>query len=684
MLAALSLQSGAPYPLGAHWDGRGVNFALVAPNAIAVWLCLFDEAGKVEQTRLAMPANENGVWHGYLPDATPGLVYGYRVSGEYAPERGLRFNPNKVLLDPYARAIVGAYRGQAAFLDKRPDDTAAIALKGRVVHEVYDWEDDAPPRIPPSETILYELHVRGYTQLHAHIPEPLCGTYAGLGHPAALEHLKQLGVTTVDLLPVQAFVDEPRLQKMGLTNYWGYNSIGYFAPEARYWSGRAGTTPISEFRDMVKALHRHGIEVILDVVYNHTAESDADGPVLSFRGIDNTLYYHLQPDNPQQYENWSGCGNGLKLSEPRVLQMVMDSLRYWVQEMHVDGFRFDLATSLARDENGFSTTAPFFAAIQQDPILSKVKLIAEPWDLGVGGYQVGQFPAGWLEWNDQYRDTMRAFWLHQWPTLGEFARRFAGSSDLFRHHNRSAAASVNFITAHDGFTLHDLVSYNHKHNEANGENNQDGSQRNHSWNCGVEGPTDEAGVVSLRNKLKRALLATLLFSQGTPLLTAGDEFGRSQQGNNNAYCQNNAVSWLDWARVDTELVDFVREAIALRRCYPILRRLNWLTGEALPDGGADVVWLAPEGGVVQDQHWHERGRVCIGILLDGGNEPSRCLVLVNACAQTVHFQLPVGRWQVILDTATPLATHDTLAGEAVMPAQSLWLIVPADVERGSY
>ena len=681
-MQTLSLQVGETYPLGAHWDGQGVNFALVAPNASAVWLCLFDDAGKVEQVRLAMPASENGVWHGYLSGAEPGLIYAYRVAGDYAPQRGLRFNSNKVLLDPYARAVVGAYQGQDAFLDDRADDTAVIALKGRVIHEDYDWDGDAPPRVPLAETVLYELHVKGYTKLHAAIPEDLRGTYAGLGHPAVLDYLKDLGVTTVDLLPVQAFVDEPRLQEMGLSNYWGYNSIGYFAPEARYWSGRAGTTPVSEFRDMVKALHSRGIEVVLDVVYNHTAESDADGPVLSFRGIDNTLYYHLQSKHPQQYENWSGCGNSLKLSEPRVLQMVMDSLRYWVEEMHVDGFRFDLATALARDENGFSATAPLFAAIQQDPVLSQIKLIAEPWDLGMGGYQLGQFPAGWLEWNDQYRDTMRAFWLHQWPTLGDFARRFAGSSDLFHHHNRDAAASVNFIVAHDGFTLHDLVSYNHKHNEANGEENRDGSQRNHSWNCGVEGEAQDADIVALRDKLKRALLATLLFSQGTPMLCAGDEMGRSQQGNNNAYCQDNEISWQDWAQADVTMTDFVRQAITLRRRYPVLHRQNWLNGDALPEGSADVRWLTPDGEMMQPEHWHVRGRVCIGILLDGESEASQCLLLVNACAQAVTFRLPGGVWQVALDTAEPLAEHEIAESAAMVPAQSLWLLVHADEANG--
>lgn len=678
--SALSLDLGSTYPLGAHWDGQGVNFALVAPNAHDVWLCLFDESGQTEHARLKMPVCEDGVWHGYLPGAAPGLVYAYRLSGVYAPHQGHRFNPNKVLLDPYARSVVGQYLGQGAFLDNTPEDTAAIALKGRVVHETYDWGEDAPPQVPLSETIIYELHVKGFTQLNALVPETLRGTYAGLGQPVVLEYLKYLGVTTVDLLPVHAFVDESRLQKNGLTNYWGYNSIGFFAPDARYWSGRADTTPISEFRDMVKALHNQGIEVILDVIYNHTAEADETGPTLSFRGIDNSLYYHLHPDNPKHYENWSGCGNSLKLSEPRVLQMVMDSLRYWVEEMHVDGFRFDLAAILARDADGFSTAAPFFAAVQQDPALARVKLIAESWDLGAGGYQVGQFPAGWFEWNDQYRDTMRAFWLHQWPTLGDFAKRFAGSSDLFRHHNRSAVASVNFITAHDGFTLQDLVSHNHKHNQANGENNQDGSHHNHSWNCGVEGDTDDPDICQLRDKLRRALLATLLFSQGTPMLAAGDEMGRTQQGNNNVYCQDNVISWLDWDRADAELQAYVRQLILLRQRYPALRRVSWFTGKKQATGYADIVWLASSGGSIKDVDWHEHGRVCMGVLISGSETEATCLVLVNASAQPVAFQLPHGQWRVLLDSAYPSVMHPRFEGEVSLPAQSLWLAIPAKRE----
>ncbi len=672
-----SLKPGTPYPLGAHWDGHGVNFALVAPHALSVVLCLFDDDGHTEVVRLPMPESEAGVWHGYLEGAAPGLVYGYRVFGTYAPNQGHRFNPNKVLLDPYARQIVGQYRGQLDFAVDNPTDTAAIALKSRVVHEPYDWGQDAPPRVPTSETIIYELHVKGFTQLNTLVDESLRGTYAGLAQPAILDYLKQLGVTTLNLLPIHCRADEGRLQKMGLSNYWGYSTIGFFAPETRYWSGRPGTTPISEFRDMVKALHSRGIEVLLDVVYNHTAEMGADGPTLSFRGIDNLLYYKHLPNNPAQYENWSGCGNALNLSHPRVLQMVMDSLRYWVQEMHVDGFRFDLATVLAREANGvFSSNAAFFSAVRQDPVLAKVKLVAEPWDVGTGGYQLGAFPAGWFEWNDKYRDTMRAFWLHQWPTLGEFALRFAGSSDLFRHSHRSASASVNFIAAHDGFTLHDLVSYNHKHNQANGEENRDGNAHNHSWNCGIEGETVDPGIRHLREQLSRALLTTLFFSQGTPMLLAGDEIGHTQKGNNNAYCQDNDISWLDWSKANTKLLAYVKRLITLRLRYPALRHVRWFTGEGLPFGYTDIAWLSPEGGPVRESAWHFRGKVCMGIMVRGSEHETPCLVLLNACAQSIPFVLPTGRWRTLLNSAHPDEPSHEVSENLVLSPHTISLLVP--------
>ncbi len=678
-LVANKLKPGAPYPLGAHWDGHGVNFSLVAPHANSVVLCLFDESGDTELERLLLPETDAGVWHGYLEGATPGLVYAYRVFGAFEPQHGHHYNSNKVLLDPYARQIVGQYLGQDDFLAENPTDTGSIALKARVVYTPYDWESDTLPRIPLSDTVIYELHVKGFTKLHPLVDESVRGTYAGLAHPATLTYLKQLGVTTLNLLPVHFRADEARLQKTGLSNYWGYSSIAYFAPETRYWSGREGTTPISEFRDMVKALHKQGIEVLLDVVYNHTAEMSEDGPTLSFRGIDNLLYYRLQPNNLAMYENWSGCGNCLNLSEPRVLQLVMDSLRYWVQEMHVDGFRFDLATALSRDAQGqHSTNGAFLAAIRQDPVLSQVKLIAEPWDMGPDGYQLGGFPAGWLEWNDKYRDTVRAFWLHQRPTLGEFAQRFAGSSDLFRHSLRSAVSSVNFITAHDGFTLHDLVSYNQKHNLANGEENRDGNSHNHSWNCGVEGETASPEIGQIRGQMKRALLATLLFSQGTPMLLAGDEIGHTQQGNNNAYCQDNDISWLNWENTDQDLAAYVQRLIELRRRYPALRHVRWFTGEGLPFGNADIGWLSPAGGPVGDANWHTRGEASIGIMVRGGEHETACLILINASSQLVPFTLPRGNWHRLLDSTNLSSPRQDFSGDTILPAHALWLLVPLE------
>jgi glycogen operon protein len=689
MLDATGLSPGAAYPLGAHWDGCGVNFALVAPHAHAVELCLFDAGGTQELMRLPMPACQDGVWHAYLDGAAPGLVYGYRVAGPYAPEQGQRFNPDKVLLDPYARAVVGEYRAQQGFQDQ--GDNAAIALKAQVVHEVYDWGDDAPPRVALPDTILYEVHVKGFTKLHPDVPPSLRGTYAGLAQPAVLDYLRQLGVTTVSLLPVHFRADEMRLQHMGLSNYWGYSSIGFFAPESRYWSGRPGSTPMSEFRDMVKALHAHGIEVVLDVVYNHTAETDESGPTLSFRGIDNELYYRLQLENPASYENWTGCGNCLNLAEPRVLQLVMDSLRYWVEEMHVDGFRFDLAPILARTAQGFSSAAAFLAAVQQDPVLARVKLIAEPWDIGPSGYQLGRFPPGWLEWNDKYRDTMRAFWLRPGEpigALGEFARRFAGSSDVFQqkmgqNDGRLPVASVNFVTAHDGFTLRDLVSYDHKHNDANGEQNRDGHQHNLSWNCGVEGATDDQDVLQLRARLQRALLATLFFSQGTPMLLAGDDIGHSQQGNNNAYCQDNALSWLDWQKADRGLADFAARLTAARRRYRALRRGSWYTGAEQLDGHPDITWMGAGGAPLVDAAWNS-GERCIGIRMsapssdEAGGET--CLLLVNAQAQAVDFVLPQGTWRVLVDSADPAAKPYDVEGGTAVPAHAVVLLAEASID----
>jgi len=642
----MELSTGLPYPLGAHFDGHGVNFALVAPHAHVVHLCLFDANGA--ETRFTLPTCTDGAWHGYLADAAPGQLYGYRVDGPWAPERGQRFNVDKVLLDPYARTVVGTER------------------RAQVVHEDYDWETDAPPRVPPGETILYELHVKGFTKRHPAVPPAVQGTYAAMAHPAVLDYLTQLGITTVSLMPVHFRVDEARLQQQGLSNYWGYSSIGFFAPETRYWSGQPGSTPISECRDMVKALHARGLEVVLDVVYNHTAETDEHGPTLSFRGIDNQLYYHLQPDNPALYENWTGCGNSLDLAEPRVLQLVMDSLRYWVEEMHVDGFRFDLAPELARTSAGFSSSAAFLAAVRQDPVLAQVKLIAEPWDIGPGGYQLGNFPPGWLEWNDQYRDTMRGFWLQREETRGAFAQRFAGSSDTFHRHGRQPTASVNFITAHDGFTLRDLVSYNHKHNEANGENNRDGHDDNRSWNGGVEGPTDDQAVLQRRAQLQRAMLATLLFSQGTPMLLAGDEIGHSQRGNNNAYCQDNDISWLDWEGFDAALLATTRELIALRRRYPALRHPGW-------HDDTTIAWRQPHGGALDDAAWGRCG--ALAILLHPGRSGTSCLLLFNVEAEPVDFILPDGAWRAAFDSAGSTVPLRTIPGSVTVSAHAVALLV---------
>ena len=672
------LNPGSHLPLGAHWDGKGINFALAAPHAEFVALCLFDESGTKETKRYLMSACEEGIWHGYLPDAKPGLIYGYRAGGPYRPEEGHRFNPSKLLLDPYARRIVGRFGGGAAFRDDCPDDTAQFALKGEVIHEDYDWEGVKRPMIPVSDMVLYETHVKGFTMRHPDVPEAIRGTYAGMAHPAVLAYLEKLGITSVSLLPVQARADESRLIEMGMSNYWGYSTIGFFAPENRYWSGREGTTPVSEFRDMVKALHSRGIEVILDVVYNHTAEGGKGGPVLSFKGIDNAVYYHLSPESRAEYMNWAGCGNCLNLGHPRVLQMVMDSLRYWVEEMQVDGFRFDLAPILGREKEAYSAMSGFFTALMQDPVLSRVKKIAEPWDLGPNGYQLGHFPNGWLEWNDVYRDTMRAFWLHQWPTIGEFTQRFAGSSDIFRRDGRLPLASVNFITAHDGFTLQDLVSYNHKHNEANGEDNRDGHNRNHSWNCGVEGPATSAAINAVRRQYKRAMMATLLFSQGTPMLLAGDELGQTQQGNNNAYCQDNEITWLNWAEADEDFTEYVRDLIRLRKQYPALGYAKWF--EADPNKRTDsdftIHWLASSGGELTGEVWNNKSCHSMGALIRTNGTSRDCLILMNAAAQEVIFRLPSGRWQLELDTQGEMGKGACLEFQVLLHPYTILLAVP--------
>ncbi|HEX3843703.1 MAG TPA: glycogen debranching protein GlgX [Steroidobacteraceae bacterium] len=671
---------GQPYPRGATWDGEGVNFSLFSANAQQVELCLFDPASHHEVQRIGLRERTDEVWHCYLPQARPGLLYGYRVHGPYRPERGLRFNPNKLLIEPYAKRLEGAlvwsdahfgYRlGQAKAdlsFDKR--DSAAGTPKTRVIDPAFTWGDDRPPRVPWHDTVIYEAHVRGLTMRHPEVPPALRGTYAGLATAPVIEHFLRLGITTLELMPVHAFVDDRTLLDKRLRNYWGYNTIGFFAPERRYSS----TGQISEFKTMVKALHSAGIEVILDVVYNHTAEGNELGPTLSMRGIDNTAYYRLSPENPRYYMDFTGTGNTLNLQHPRVLQLIMDSLRYWVQEMHVDGFRFDLASALARELYDVDRLGSFFDTIGQDPVLSQVKLIAEPWDIGSGGYQVGNFPPGWNEWNDKYRDSMRAYWKGDAALIGEFARRFTGSADLYEASGRKPHASINFITAHDGFTLEDLVSYNGKHNEANGEDNRDGANENRSWNCGAEGPTDDGAIRMLRSQQKRNLIATLLFSQGVPMVLGGDELGHTQLGNNNAYCQDNELSWLDW-ELDADrqaFLDFTCRLIELRRRHPVFSRRRFLQGDAVNgDGLREIIWLNPEGREMTEAEWDVTFARCLGLYLAGAAIERRdrrgrlvtdndFLLLCNAHHEPIPFQLsdPLAQkvWWTVLDTAAATA-----------------------------
>jgi len=672
------ITEGAPTPLGATWDGLGVNFALFSTSATKVELCLFDDAGQTELERIELPEYTNEIWHGYLPDARPGTLYGYRVHGPYDPENGHRHNPNKLVLDPYAKSTVGDLRwnhacfgytigadGDDLTFDER--DSAAFMPKCRVIDPAFTWGRQRPPAVPWERTIIYETHVRGFTKLHPAVPENMRGTFSGLGRKEVVDYIRSLGVTSVELLPIHAFVNDSHLLDNGLTNYWGYNTIGFFAPDPRYSAVPAFV--FSEFKEMVARLHDAGLEVILDVVYNHTAEGNERGPTLSFRGIDNASYYRLLPDQPRYYINDTGTGNTLNMSHPRVLQMVTDSLRYWVTEMHVDGFRFDLGTILAREHDGFDEGHGFLDACLQDPELSKVKLIAEPWDIGPGGYQVGGFPPGWAEWNDKFRDTVRAFWKGDEGKLPDLATRLAASGDCFNRRGRKAWASVNFVTAHDGFTLADLVSYNDKHNEANGEDNRDGHDNNHSWNHGAEGPTDDPDILALRSRQQRNLLATLLLAQGTPMLLAGDEFGRTQQGNNNAYCQDNDISWVHWDFGEDEaaLVEFVRRVIALRHTLRNLHRSRFLTGEYNADLDVrDVRWLTPAATDMDEERWHDGNARCFGMLIDGRAQATgikrpamdpTVLLVVNAHHDVVEFTLPevVGghTWRVLVDTNLP-------------------------------
>ena len=673
---------GSPYPLGATWDGEGVNFALFSENATAVELCLFERPDDAREThRIRIEECTDFVWHIYLPESRPGQLYGYRVHGLYEPEAGLRFNPAKVLIDPYAKAIAGNIDWSDALFGYRIGDPKAdLSLDDRenagsipkcvVVDQAFTWGGDQLLRTPWDRTVIYEVHVHGFTARHPDVPKNLRGTYAGLATPEVIEHLQHVGVTAVELLPVHHFVRDKHLVDRGLTNYWGYNSIGFFAPDIRYAASPERAHHVWEFKTMVKALHNAGIEVILDVVYNHTGEGNHLGPTLSFRGIDNASYYRLVPDHPRFYQDYTGCGNTLNVRHPRVLQLIMDSLRYWVLEMHVDGFRFDLASTLARELHDVDRLSAFFDIIHQDPVLSQVKLIAEPWDLGEGGYQVGNFPAGWAEWNGRYRDAIRRYWKGDGGQVAELAYRLSGSSDLYEGGGRRPHASINFVTAHDGFTLHDLVSYNHKHNEANGEDNRDGTDDNLSWNCGVEGPTNNPSIAALRERQKRNMLATLLLSQGVPMLCSGDEIGRTQGGNNNAYCQDNEISWVDWtlSKPQQALLTFTKGLIALRQKHPVFRRRRFFQGRRIRGMEVkDLYWLRPDGKEMTDDDWSQGYVRCLGVRLAGDAMEEKdakgrplldetFLVLLNAHHEPRPFTLPAHkrgvRWQPVFDTAS--------------------------------
>jgi len=694
----LSLWPGKPYPLGAKWDGKGTNFALFSKHATSVELCLFDQLG--QETRLSLREVSNFVWHGYVPSIGPGQRYGFRVHGPFLPEEGYRFNPNKLLIDPYAKAVDGDIQFGEEIFAYRWDDpeedfgfsdlnSAGLVPKCIVVDESFDWEGDTLLRTPTHETVIYEMHVKSFTHLHPEIPPNLRGTYAGLAHPAAISHLQALGVTAVELMPIHHFMTCPRhLVKHGLKNYWGYDSLAYFAPYSGYSASGSLGEQVREFKQMVKALHKAGIEVILDVVYNHTGESDNLGPTVCLRGIDNTSYYRLEEEDPHLYMDFTGCGNSLNVREPQVLKLIMDSLRYWVGECHVDGFRFDLASALARELYEVDRLASFFDIIHQDPTLENVKLIAEPWDLGEGGYQVGEFPLLWSEWNGKYRDTVRGFWRGQDSRLAEFAYRLTGSSDLYMANGRSPNASINFVTAHDGFTLNDLVSYNQKHNHANGEDNRDGDNYNHSWNCGEEGETNDPSIIKLREKQRRNFLVTLLLSQGVPMLLMGDEMGRTQGGNNNPYCQDNQISWLNWGlREENEaFLSFTRQLIDFRRKHPVFRRRKWFQGRAIHGSGVhDIGWFNPDGGAMTEKQWNDGYTKAICIFLNGeeiatpGAQGERIidnsfLLFFNAHGKVLDFTIPPGlrewEWLTIIDTTK---SHFVQQGQYYMYGKSISL-----------
>ncbi len=693
---------GAPYPLGATWDGEGVNFAVFTQHAERVELCLFDSVNpEIERERILLREQTNFVWHAYLPDIRPGQLYGYRVFGPYDPARGLRFNPHKLLIDPYSKAITGDFRwNDAVFgysvgshhdsLDLR--DSAPFMPRSVVVDSSFTWGDDRPPRTPWNRTVIYECHVKGMTMRHPDIPEELRGTYLGLASEPIIDHLKGLGVTAVELLPVHHSVSERFLDDKNLTNYWGYSTLGFFAPDPRFASGDRGQQ-VDEFRSMVKAFHRNGIEVLLDVVYNHTCEGDHLGPTVSLRGLDNPSYYRLSYEDPRYYIDYTGTGNTVTTLHPRSLQLMLDSMRYWVSEMHVDGFRFDLASALGRDREDFNPNSRFFATVQQDPVLARVKLIAEPWDVGPGGYQVGGFPNGWSEWNGKYRDNVRSFWRGDQDTLRELAYRMSGSSDLYENASRKVQSSINFVTAHDGFTLHDLVTYEQKHNEANGEDNRDGDNHNNSRNWGVEGETENVAINTLRRRAVKNFLATLAFSQGVPMLCAGDEMGRTQHGNNNAYAQDNEISWLDWELDETraETLSFARQVFAIRRDNPALRRRTFFTGGPVPGRLAlDVVWVKRDGSAMSDEDWQTSAQMVLGMLIDARatdetDERGRpmhgdtILLLVNGGPSPVRFTLPdleeSGYWEEAVNTARRSMRSVVSSGAVNLAAHALMLLI---------
>jgi isoamylase len=676
---------GEPYPLGATWDGVGTSFSVFSEVAERVELCLFDDNGG--EIRTDLPEVDGFVWHGYLPGIMPGQRYGFRVHGPYRPSHGHRNNPAKLLLDPYGKAIEGSVKWNESlfsyhFADPgrlNTGDSAAYMPKNVVINPFFEWGNDRPPRTPYHNTVIYEAHVRGLTIRHPKVPEEQRGTYAGLAHPAVIEHLQSIGVTAVELMPVHQFVPEHAMVARGLTNYWGYNTVAYLAPHNAYSSAGQRGEQVQEFKAMVRALHEAGIEVILDVVYNHTAEGDHMGPTLGFRGLDNVAYYRLRDEDRRYYLDYTGCGNSLNVRSPHALQLIMDSLRYWVLDMHVDGFRFDLAAALARELHDVDRLSAFFDLIQQDPVISQVKLIAEPWDVGPGGYQVGNFPPLWTEWNGKYRDSVRDFWRGGSRTMPEFASRLTGSSDLYATSGRRPVASINFVTCHDGFTLADLVSYNRKHNDANGEGNRDGTDDNRSWNCGAEGPVEDPAIVRLRRRQRRNFLATLFVSQGVPMVLAGDEFGRTQGGNNNAYCQDNEISWTDWSLIKQEgdLLEFVRALAALRREHPVFRRRRFFSGR-VQDGTRDIVWLTPSGKEMADSDWHAGYAKALAVFLNGDaiSEPGprgekitddSFLLLINAHHDEMAFTLPGGEfgpgWHVVLDTADERPKDDPFAEE---------------------